>query len=134
MRSFPPSALVIGPAQQDHDFLHALFNEEGWPLHSASSIASASAVLRNTLVSVVITATDLPVGTWRDVVEIMGILPNRPIVIVTSLHADDRLWAEALNLGAYDVLATPFNRTEVMRVLNSAWNRNLVRTFTAARR
>ena len=35
--------------------------------------------------------------------------------------ADERLWAEALNLGAYDVLAKPFDRTEVMRVVSMAW-------------
>ena len=35
--------------------------------------------------------------------------------------ADERLWAEALNLGAYDVLAKPFGRTEAMRVVAAAW-------------
>ena len=132
MRSSPPSALLISPSQEERDFLRALFNEEGWTLHSSSSIASASAALRSKLVSVVITEADLPVGTWKDVLEVMEFLPHRPMVIVTSLHADDRLWAEALNLGAYDVLAKPFNKTELMRVLNSAWNRNLVRKLAAA--
>jgi len=36
---------------------------------------------------------------------------------VTSRLADERLWAEALNLGAYDVLAKPFDSTEAMRVV-----------------
>ena len=40
---------------------------------------------------------------------------------MTSRAADERLWAEALNLGAYDVLAKPFDRTEVMRVVSMAW-------------
>ena len=31
-----------------------------------------------------------------------------PLVIVASHLADDQLWAEALNLGAHDVLAKPF--------------------------
>jgi DNA-binding response OmpR family regulator len=45
---------------------------------------------------------------------------------VTSRHADDRLWAEALNLGAWDVLAKPFDPGEVVRVVNLAclcWQR-----------
>ncbi len=133
MRASPPSALLISPSEEDHDFLHALFNEEGWTLHSAFSVASASAILRNIVVSVVITAAELPVGTWRDVLCVMGVLANRPMVIVTSSQADDRLWAEALNLGAYDVIATPFNKTEVVPAVNSAWNRNLVRKVAAAR-
>ena len=42
-------------------------------------------------------------------------------LIVTSRLADEYLWAEALNLGAYDMLAKPFDASEVVRVLGSAW-------------
>jgi hypothetical protein len=40
---------------------------------------------------------------------------------VGSRSADEFLWAEALNLGAYDVLARPFEPSEVMRTLSLAW-------------
>ncbi len=46
-----------------------------------------------------------------------------PLLIVSSRLADERLWAEALNLGAYDVLAKPFDQGEVIRVIESAWLR-----------
>jgi FixJ family two-component response regulator len=42
-------------------------------------------------------------------------------LIVASRLADDHLWAEALNLGAWDVLAKPFDRREVFRSVKSAW-------------
>jgi DNA-binding response OmpR family regulator len=42
-------------------------------------------------------------------------------LIVTSRLADEKLWAEALNLGAYDVLAKPFDRQELVRTANLAW-------------
>jgi DNA-binding response OmpR family regulator len=48
-------------------------------------------------------------------------LPDAPLLIVTSRLADEQLWAEALNLGAYDVLAKPFDTEEVIRVLSLAW-------------
>jgi hypothetical protein len=32
------------------------------------------------------------------------------------------MWADALSLGAYDVLTQPFNPSEVFRVINAAWN------------
>lgn len=35
--------------------------------------------------------------------------------------ADERLWAEVLNLGGYDVLPTPFEPDEVTRVCTGAW-------------
>lgn len=120
MRSSPPTALLISPSQYEHDILHALLREEAWTLHSASSLAMASSVLRKMLVTLVITAAELPVGTWKDVLVVARSLANHPKVIVTSSYADDRLWAEALNLGAYDVLEKPFNKAEVIRVLTAA--------------
>jgi DNA-binding NtrC family response regulator len=114
------AALLISPVEHDHEILRHLFEEHGSTLFTERSIGPALTFLHDKVVSVVITERDLPVGDWRDVMEIMHLLPDRPQVIVTSLHADDSLWAEALNLGAYDVLAKPFDRTEVLRSLNSA--------------
>jgi hypothetical protein len=42
-------------------------------------------------------------------------------VIVSSRLADERLWAEVLNLGGYDVLGMPFEPEKVLRVADSAW-------------
>jgi len=44
-------------------------------------------------------------------------------VIVTDPHADARFWAEVLNLGAYDLLAQPFYKPEVRRILHNACSR-----------
>jgi len=42
------------------------------------------------------------------------------VLVVTSKFPDESLWAEVLNLGGYDVLAQPFDREEVTRVVRSA--------------
>ena len=118
MRSSPPSALLISPTQQDFEFLHQIFREKGWTLYAAASLASGSTWLAQ--VAVVITEADLPAGTWRDVLGVIGRFPNPPLLIVVSVHADEYLWVEALNLGAYDVLAKPLYKEEVGRVLTSA--------------
>jgi DNA-binding response OmpR family regulator len=44
-------------------------------------------------------------------------------LIVTSRLADEQLWAEALNLGAHDVLAKPYDHREVTWALYAAWQR-----------
>jgi hypothetical protein len=41
-------------------------------------------------------------------------------LVVASRLADERLWAEVLNLGGHDVLAMPFDAHEVRRVMESA--------------
>jgi len=114
-------ALLISPAEEDHEIFGELFHRWGWPLEHAISIYSASLLLNENATSVVITERDLPVGNWKDVLEVMLGLPEPPLVIVISRLADEHLWAEALNLGVYDVLAKPLDDAEVLRVLTLAW-------------
>jgi AmiR/NasT family two-component response regulator len=118
MRSTPPSALLISPVDEDHDFLCHLFFEQVWTLYSTPTLPSEWTLMK---VPVLITGTELQLGTWRDVLEVVSALPNAPHVIVASRRADEYLWAEALNLGAHGVLVKPFDKTEVIRVLNFAW-------------
>jgi DNA-binding response OmpR family regulator len=63
----------------------------------------------------------LPDGSWKDMLRLMQKQPDPNYLIVTSPNADDHLWAEVLNLGAYDVLAKPFHSTEVFRSIGLAW-------------
>jgi hypothetical protein len=41
---------------------------------------------------------------------------------VFSRLADESLWARVLNLGGFDVLMTPFEAEEVLRVTFAAWS------------
>ena len=65
--------------------------------------------------------SDLRPGTWKEVLEELRTLLDPPLLIVTSSFADERLWAEVLNLGGYNVLAQPFDSREVFRVVGNAW-------------
>jgi DNA-binding response OmpR family regulator len=79
----------------------------------------------------VICERDLAPGTWRDILDGAIVLPQPPCIIVTSRLADEYLWAEALNVGAYDVLAKPFETEEVVRIVSSAarsWHDRYLRT------
>jgi DNA-binding response OmpR family regulator len=58
---------------------------------------------------------------WREILRACKLLPAPPCVIVTSRLADDRLWMELLNEGAFDLLAKPFDPSDVMRIIHSAW-------------
>jgi DNA-binding response OmpR family regulator len=90
-------------------------------VHPCTTLAAALEALRKYQFEVVVCESDLKPGSWKDVLEQAVILPDPPPLIVTSRLADDRLWAEALNLGAFDVLAKPFDRTETTRVVDAAW-------------
>jgi len=72
---------------------------------------------------VVLSDSSLTDGTWLDVLDLTRDISSQPQLIVTDPHADTRFWAEALNLGAYDLLAQPFFESEVRRILHNACSR-----------
>ena len=114
--------LSISPSEEDHELLDQILNgsESNWDVVKTDTVLSAMSLLRERWFPIVICERDLAGGSWE---YILG-QPReraRAWVIVTSRFADERLWAEALNLGAYDVLAKPFDRHEVYRVVDSAW-------------
>jgi DNA-binding NtrC family response regulator len=74
---------------------------------------------------VVISPSDGPAWDWKDILDRIRRLASRPHLIVTSRLADERLWAEVLNLGGYDVLAQPLDRDEAERVVASAARHSL---------
>jgi len=112
--------LSVGPAQDDHDVLERLLQRPKWLIHRVPTLSSAVALLQQVQIPVVICERDLQPGTWKDMLDHLKLLSQPPCLIVTSWLADDHLWSEALNLGAYDVLAKPFDRTEVSRILGLA--------------
>ena len=113
--------LSISPLEEDRVPLQAIIRHTTWMLLQARDVRSALPLLQQHEVGVVLCERDLQPGTWIDVLEQINALPTAPSLIVTSRLADERLWAEALNLGAWDVLAKPFDRGEVVRSVRSGW-------------
>jgi len=62
-------------------------------------------------------------GNWEDLLDATARLPSPPNLVVFSRLADASLWAKVLNLGGFDVLMTPFEPEEVLRVTFAAWSR-----------
>jgi DNA-binding NtrC family response regulator len=121
------TVLSVSPIPEDHAFLRqSLFGssieflDSQWSLSANSTLAEGLQASCEQRVGVVVCESDLAPGTWRDMLEHLQHLPEAPLLIVTTRLADDNLWAEALNLGAYDVLAKPFDAEELLRVVNSA--------------
>jgi DNA-binding NtrC family response regulator len=114
--------LSISSSHEDHELLDMILNgsEANWDVVRTDTLPSALSLLRDRWFPIVICERDLEGGAWQTVLEERGVMAPAS-VIVTSRFADERLWAEALNLGAYDVLAKPFDRHEVYRVVDSAW-------------
>jgi hypothetical protein len=73
-------------------------------------------MLRDQSVPVLLCERDHADGNWEDLLTATAKLPAPPNLIVFSRLADESLWAMVLNLGGFDVLITPFEPEEVLRV------------------
>ncbi len=129
------SVLSIGSTEEDHAALSRIFDSARWSgspgakwtLESRPSLASGISFLKTRKTPLVLCESDLGAATWRDFWAQAAALPDPPCLIVTSRLADESLWAEALSLGAYDVLAKPLQPEEVVRALSQAWLRRTYR-------
>jgi DNA-binding NtrC family response regulator len=112
--------LFVNSNGEDCVSLERIFKSD-WTLIPSAAVASALFVLRQATFPIVLFDADITTGRWREMLDQISFLPDPPLFIVTSRLADDHLWAEALNLGAWDVLAKPFDTQEVIRIVSSAW-------------
>src|ERR1017187_3401138 len=69
---------------------------------------------------IILTEAVLPEGSGLGALHLAREPPGESNVIVSDPQADARFWAEALNLGAYDLLTQPFYEPEVRRILYNA--------------
>jgi DNA-binding NtrC family response regulator len=113
--------LFVSPLEEDHGSLRKILHHAKWEIHDAYSYREALACLHVTEIGVVITERDLPGHCWQDLLDTAAKMCHGPNLVVSSRFADERLWAEVLNLGGYDVLYTPFEASEAMRVISLAW-------------
>jgi DNA-binding NtrC family response regulator len=106
----------------DRDILAEISGSWNWTISFADNIEQVLCGIRENNIGVVISdASDHDTYSWRQILREFETIPAAPSLIVTDRLGDDRLWAEVLNLGAYDLLVTPFESTEVFRIVSLAW-------------
>ena len=114
--------LAILPSEGDRQSLREIFVHSNWRLQFAGTLNELQEGLKSRQLGVVITDSCLSDCGWKTVLETADRMEGQPSVIVSSRLADDRLWAEVLNLGGFDVLVMPFERAEVLRCVALAWH------------
>ena len=115
------SVLHISAIEEDHRSLEEIFRHTNWLLHKAYGLSSAKECLKDVPVSVILCDGDLKTGNWKDLLTEVSDLPAPQPLIVTSRLADHGLWGEVLNLGGHDLLAKPFELSEVVQAVHLAW-------------
>jgi DNA-binding NtrC family response regulator len=113
--------LAVLPDSEDRKSLSDILRDSNWALRLERNLESAIAALNELRVRVVLTDSRFADGgCWKDLLRHMQMRSGAPPLVVSDRLADEKLWAEALNIGAYDVLAKPFDGKEVLHVLDMA--------------
>ena len=113
--------LAVFPVGEDRTVLERTFELPSWQVQFARTLEEARATLRGFAFGAVISETHLPGGhTWKDLLAELHSMPDPPQLVVADRLADDRLWAEVLNLGGYDLLTMPLDAKEVLRTISLA--------------
>ena len=132
LASHPPGTIPIlslSPSENDHAVLGRTFRDSSLTLYPncrltlqpSPTLARTLALLRTHRIPIVLCDDDAYPEAWREILRACKLMPAPPCVIVTSRLASDRLWMELLNEGAFDLLSKPFDPSEVMRIIHSAW-------------
>lgn len=113
------AVLVISNSPDTQWRMRAAAGALGLACETRHGLHDAAHALRSRHWAVVVTEAVLPDGSWRDVLDVM---PGEllPPLLVTARLADEQLWSDVLQLGGFDVLAQPFDVSEVQRVLMQA--------------
>ena len=130
--SHPPGTITVlslSCVEDDHAVLQRVFRDSSLTLYPncrlalqpSRTLASAFAAVRKYRIPIVLCDGDGLPDAWRKIVHTTREMPAPPCVIVTSRMAGDRRWAEVLHDGAFDLLSKPFDQSDLMRIVHSAW-------------
>lgn len=115
--------VAVFPAREDRTSLINIFSRSTWKLQFTGTLRETQTAL-GLFPGAVISGVRLSDGhSWTDLLREMQKMECPPPLIVGDRLADERLWAEVLNLGGYDFLAKPFNAKEVLHVVSTACRR-----------
>jgi len=115
--------LIIDDEASLRDFLSIVFEEEGWRVEAAASLADARQAVARQEPDVILCDLMLPDGSGIDFLrEVKTQNEAIPVVMITA-HTSTRSAVEALKAGAHDYIAKPFDIDELKIIVGKAVER-----------
>jgi DNA-binding NtrC family response regulator len=106
--------LVASSDLESRRALTAILSKEGWETICASRANECQEILANQNITLVFCDRRLADGTYRDVLAASRSVKQRVRLVVTSRLADWDEYLEALHHGAFDLIASPCQPTDVL--------------------
>lgn len=123
-----PRVLVVMPSHRRLGLLPIL-EQSGMEVYVVGNFRDAQQKLADQSYDLLFVDAELPGGSWQHLVEAVSTLGKNCEVIVCSRCGDERLWAEVLQCGAYDLIPEPYDEREVARIAQCAMDSQYLRRF-----
>ena len=120
----PTPILIVSSESKNRHALMEILDREGWKTICASTASECEEVFNNHNIHVVFCERGLSDGTYRDLLAMTRSRGRNVCLVVTSRLADWDEYLEALNDGAFDLIASPSQTTDVVRALNQVHREN----------
>lgn len=119
--------LIVEKEETLRERLECSLSVEGYSVHCAHCGDSALTAIENSPFDVVLCDLEIPGREGFDLIpQIARLLPDVPIILI-SAHGSQDLAGEAIQRGAYDYLAEPFQPDEIRLTLRKALEREEMR-------
>jgi DNA-binding NtrC family response regulator len=115
-----PSVLIVDDDEAVGTVLSNLLRQADFNSRSVHSAAEALRALAEGSFDLVVTDLKMPGMGGFGLLEALQRLPGAPPVVLLTAHGTIPLAVEAMRKGAADFLVKPFDRVEVVRVINQA--------------
>lgn len=121
--------LVMPPERRD--MLSNFLLKNGMEVTTAGSAAEARRRLSDAVsYDLVFVDEELPDGSWRDLLQFLLNSPRSAEMVVCSRCGDERLWAEVIQCGVFDLIPEPYEKQEILRIVRSALDSHYMRRFS----
>ena len=126
------TALLVFHRTKPFDEIKAALGKMAVPTERAQTLAEAKHALSDANPPVLaITESELPDGKWSDIVSFSEQASSRVNVIVVGQRIDANLYASAIEVGAFDYIAPPFEGGDLAHVVRCAADNALAQRETA---
>ncbi len=125
--------LVASSDLETRRALDHILTEEGYETICTSRVSECFEVLSRQPIALVFCDRHLSDGSYRDLLKGSKPLSQKVRVVVTSRQADWDEYKEALQVGAFDLIASPCQPTDVLWAIIHAKKDEYERTHTSQR-
>jgi two-component system response regulator PilR (NtrC family) len=115
--------LIVDDEVSLRDFLTIVFEEEGWQVETAATVADARAAVQRSEPDLILCDLMLPDGSGLDLLrDAKAQNPSIAVIMITA-HTSTKSAVEALKSGAFDYIAKPFDIDEMKIIVRNAVER-----------